>query len=215
MSFPQTSVSSSINCDWRIRRSFSSEMLWCKNFAKTNLFSLFSCMSTPPSSLFVLHMENIWCLTLPHPHQTLEKIWNVSSIKEFEPYFLHIWLHFANKILATSSNHGTKPCIQNIADSHQFPSTLCPIQLLWTSFSLWIRRWMPAYLFISDLHQENLKGGFSWGEKKSLFWEFLFPFWPNGISGDNFWAESQNYIFISIDIIYHEKVVGSWLGDGG
>lgn len=71
---PETSVSSAIKCEWRNRRSFSSKMLWCKNLAKKNILSLFFCISTPPSSVLDLHMENIWCLTLPHPHQTLEQI---------------------------------------------------------------------------------------------------------------------------------------------
>lgn len=76
-------------------------MLWRKILPK----QIFSCISTPPSSLLDLHMENSWCLTLPHPDQTLVKIKNVSFIKELAPYFLCIWLFFASKIPYTSSEH--------------------------------------------------------------------------------------------------------------
>lgn len=145
-------------------------MLWCKNLAKTNLLSLFSCMSTPPSSIFVLHMENIWCLTLPHPHQTLEKIWNVSSIKELEPYFLHIWLHFASEIPATSSNHRNKRCTRKITDAHRVPSTLYQTRLFQTSFFPVDQKMVASlsnYLWFTS--REFEVGCFSWGEKNLCF----------------------------------------------
>lgn len=144
---------------------FSALACWDIIPAKINVSREFPCIIfTLCFFLLDLHVANIWCVTLPHPHQVHRKILTVSFLLKSMSHVLYTVSLFALESPSTSSSENA--CAGCLKDAGCFSGSLSVVVCLFTSDILFFENHLIAtYIFTSDLHKGNWKLKISHREK--------------------------------------------------